>query len=48
MEWVAVSPKIWCCPPLPPLSTIRLSRVGGSFLENMCGHTVMPLENLYF
>ena len=26
---------------LPPY-TIRLSRVGGSFLENMCGHTVMP------
>ena len=38
-KWVVVSPKIWCC--LPP-STIRLSRVGGSFLENICDHTVMP------
>ena len=38
-KWVVVSPKIWCC---PPPSTIRLSRVGGSFLENICDHTVMP------
>ena len=34
-KWVVVSPKIWC-------STIRLWRVGGSFLENICGHTVIP------
>ena len=37
-----VSTKICCCPPPLPPSTIRLSRVGGSFLENICGHTVMP------
>ena len=32
--------KLKCRP--PPSSTIRLSRLGSSFLENMCGHTVMP------
>ena len=37
-KWVVASPKIWCC----PTTTIRLRRVGSIFLENMCGHTVMP------
>ena len=37
-------PKIWCCTnphPPPHHSKIRLSRVGDSFLENVCGQTVM-------
>ena len=41
MEMGVVSTKICSCP-LPLQLGGRWSRVGGSFFENICGHTVMP------